>query len=133
MSCNPELVSAFLDGELDDIIVDSVAQHLIKCDGCCRTLSLMAQVRDAVAGRLAIRDPERLTASIMAAISGEGGTVSLSISNENPLQQRLVRFGVPAALAAAALAGWLHGQQGKAQLADAQGKQAMTERYLPLP
>ncbi|MBF0369607.1 MAG: hypothetical protein HQL52_09150 [Magnetococcales bacterium] len=100
MSCNPELVSAFIDGELDNIIVNSVTKHLLKCDSCCHMMSRLAQVRDVVSDKFTLPDPEGLTASVMAAINNEKIT-----SNEDILRRRLIRFGVPAAIAAAAIAG----------------------------
>ncbi|MBF0310913.1 MAG: hypothetical protein HQL56_15440 [Magnetococcales bacterium] len=108
MSCNPELVSAFLDGELEKIIMGRVVNHLTRCDACCRTLSRLAAVRDAVSGHFALPNGEALTHSVMVAISNE--QISYGAAQESVLHQRLVRFGLPAALAAALIGGWLSSQ-----------------------
>jgi anti-sigma factor RsiW len=91
MSCNPELVSAFIDGELEPVIIGSVTNHLLKCDDCCQTMGRLAMVQGAVAEKFALCHPEDLTQSIMSAISNEKVTQSHS-----PLYKRLVSFGVPA-------------------------------------
>lgn len=71
MKCNPELVSAFLDGELDSIILNHVARHLKACEACRKTLSQLAQVRDALTEHYTLADPEAFTGSIMTAIYNE--------------------------------------------------------------
>ncbi|MEO5332612.1 MAG: hypothetical protein H7839_11355 [Magnetococcus sp. YQC-5] len=72
--CNPELVSAFLDNELDRIIVGRFTRHLLDCDHCCQTMSRLVQVRDAVAEKFALCEPETLTQSVMMAICNEKST-----------------------------------------------------------
>ncbi|MBF0626372.1 MAG: zf-HC2 domain-containing protein [Magnetococcales bacterium] len=71
MTCNHELISAFLDGELEPIIVAPVTGHLLKCDSCCRKLSELAQVQSAMRERCLLPDPEGLTRSVMLAITNE--------------------------------------------------------------
>ncbi len=75
MSCNPELVSAFLDEELDPVIIDTVTKHLLGCDDCLKTLSEMAFAREILSTfsteRCFLPHGEDLTLSIMAAISNE--------------------------------------------------------------
>ncbi|MBF0126796.1 MAG: zf-HC2 domain-containing protein [Magnetococcales bacterium] len=101
--CNPELVSAFLDNELDQIILGRVTRHLMHCDHCCKIMSRLAQVRDAVAEKFTLCDPESLTQSVMLAISNEK-----SISpRDRGLRDRLLRFGLPAMLVGAIMAGTL--------------------------
>lgn len=100
MSCNPELVSAFIDGELESVIVGSVTSHLLKCDDCCRTMGRLAMIQEAIAERFALCHPEDLTRSVMQAISNE------KISSPyGRLRDRLLRFGVPAVLVATLLSG----------------------------
>ncbi len=101
MSCNPELVSAFLDGELEPIILGPVTKHLLKCDDCCRTMGMMAQVSSALSDRFALCDPENMTMAVMSAINNE----RIEPARER-LRKRLLWFGVPAVLIAGALAGW---------------------------
>ncbi|MBF0453824.1 MAG: hypothetical protein HQL72_03280 [Magnetococcales bacterium] len=98
MSCNPELVSAFIDGELESVIVGSVTNHLLKCDDCCRTMGHLAMVQGAVSEQFALCDPEDLTRSIMLAISNEKMAPA-----HNRLRNRLIHFGVPALLATSLL------------------------------
>ncbi|MBF0159101.1 MAG: zf-HC2 domain-containing protein [Magnetococcales bacterium] len=75
MSCNPELVSAFLDGELDTIILEAVMDHLLNCTDCRATLSDLAFAREVIATisaeRCLLPNPEGVTLSVMAAISNE--------------------------------------------------------------
>ncbi|MBF0145091.1 MAG: zf-HC2 domain-containing protein [Magnetococcales bacterium] len=71
MGCNPELVSAFLDGELDRVIVGSVTQHLLECEECCRTINKLAAVKGGLSERFVLCQPEDLTHSVMSAISNE--------------------------------------------------------------
>ncbi len=108
MSCNPELVSAFLDGELEPIILGPVTKHLLKCDDCCRTMGMMAQLRSALADRFMLSDPEHMTHSVMTAINNERVD-----SPRERLRQRLLWFGVPAVLVAGILAGLADGEEGK--------------------
>ncbi|MBF0401462.1 MAG: hypothetical protein HQL80_07130 [Magnetococcales bacterium] len=99
MTCNPELVSAFLDGELEPIILPPVVAHLLKCDHCCQTMSWLAQVKDSLAeGQLMWQDPEEMTQSIMGAIRNE----KIFVGHKR-LIDRLRAFGVPMAMIATAL------------------------------
>jgi len=93
MSCNPELVSAFIDGELESVIIGSVTSHLLKCDDCCRAMGRLAMVQGAVSEKFALCNPEDLTQSVMTAISNEK-----MVTAKGRLHKRLVRFGVPALL-----------------------------------
>ncbi|MEO5339891.1 MAG: zf-HC2 domain-containing protein [Magnetococcus sp. MYC-9] len=99
MTCNPELVSAFLDGELEPIIVRPVVAHLLQCDDCCQTMGWLAQVKENIAGGLFWQDPDEMTRSIMGAIKNEK-----VYAGHTRLFDRLRRFGVSAALIAAVLA-----------------------------
>ncbi|MBF0142544.1 MAG: zf-HC2 domain-containing protein [Magnetococcales bacterium] len=71
MACDPELVSAFLDGELDAIIVGRVTDHLLECEECYRAMTRLAWVRDIMVDGRVLDDPAGLTRSVMAAISNE--------------------------------------------------------------
>jgi hypothetical protein len=87
MSCNPELVSAFLDEELDPVIIDTVTRHLLNCDDCLKTLSELAFARVILsthpARRCPLPDPERTTTAIMSAIRNEKTTPMPSSSVRN--------------------------------------------------
>ncbi|MBF0446885.1 MAG: hypothetical protein HQL67_01665 [Magnetococcales bacterium] len=99
MSCNPELVSAFIDGELESVIVGAVTNHLLQCDDCCRVMGHLAMIQGAVAGNFALCDPETLTQSVMLAINNEKMTPA-----RRRLSKRLIRFGVPALMVSTLLA-----------------------------
>jgi hypothetical protein len=108
MACNPELVSAFLDGELEAVILHPVVAHLMQCDHCCQTMGWLAQVKEGIAGHY-WNDGEDLTQSIMGAIRNEK-----VYARHTSLFDRLRRFGVPALLIATALT-QLHASEGGAQ------------------
>ncbi|MEO5348097.1 MAG: hypothetical protein H7836_00375 [Magnetococcus sp. YQC-3] len=119
MSCDPELVSAFLDGELEPVIFKPVVAHLLKCDACCQTMGWLAQVKSGVAGDLEWYDPDEMAQSIMVAIRNEK-----VYTGHKGLFDRLRRFGVPTAMIVAALAG---GEAGWAAEFPEQGSEAQTE------
>ena len=100
MSCNQELVSAFLDGELDTIILKKVTRHLLECNGCCQSLTHMAQVSDGLRERYTLPDPEGFTLSVMNAISNEKVHRPQSL-----LRRKLVQYGLPVALVTLLLSG----------------------------
>ncbi|MBF0588416.1 MAG: zf-HC2 domain-containing protein [Magnetococcales bacterium] len=98
--CHPELVSAFLDAELNGKLMRLVTKHLLTCESCCRLLSDLARARDALRGRCTLPDPEGLTGSVMAALNDEPPITP----PPSFLRRRLARFAplsVAAALAAA--------------------------------
>lgn len=97
--CNPELVSAFLDNELDTIIVGHVARHLIHCDHCCRTMGRLAQIRDLLAGHLPWMEPDAFTQAVMMAIHNDR-----IVPPRERLRDRLLRFGIPLMVVGAILA-----------------------------
>lgn len=100
MSCNQELVSAFLDGELDTVILKKVTRHLLECNGCCQSLTSMAQASDSLREHYLIPDPEGFTLSVMNAISNEKVHRPRSL-----LRRKLVQYGLPAALITLLLSG----------------------------
>lgn len=100
MKCNPELVSAFLDGELDEILVKPLVDHLVDCENCKQLLSKLASARDAMAESFHFPDPESMTSRIMGALEE-----TVMAPSRGGFQSQLLRYGAPAAVAAAALAG----------------------------
>lgn len=92
--CDPELVSAFLDSELDRIIVGHVARHLIHCDHCCRTMGRLAQIRELMAGEAPWFETDAFTESVMLAIRNERSTSPRDVRRDS-LRDRLLRFGIP--------------------------------------
>jgi anti-sigma factor RsiW len=108
MNCNPELVSAFLDGELEPVIYKAVIKHLMVCPRCRQTLSQLAQAREVVTSAFTLPDPERLTANVMAALPDLPG-----YSASDKIRENLIRYGLPTALAAAALSSMAQQSFGK--------------------
>lgn len=109
-ACNPELVSAYLDGELDEVILEKVTDHLLKCDNCQKLMSVFATVKDSVSEHFAIHNGEEFTSSIMATIHEEPlhrETPAKSFSLADFLENHWIRYvGVPVAVAGAALLIW---------------------------
>ncbi|MBF0426503.1 MAG: sigma-E factor negative regulatory protein [Magnetococcales bacterium] len=68
MNCDHEMISAYLDGELDAALLDSVTSHLLDCAECCRQFNDLARARDAIQTNCLVPDPEGIVASVMAAI-----------------------------------------------------------------
>ncbi|MBF0138385.1 MAG: zf-HC2 domain-containing protein [Magnetococcus sp. DMHC-1] len=68
MHCDHELISAYLDGELDELLLDSVTSHLLDCQACCHKFSDLARARDAIQKKCLVPDPEGVISSVMAAI-----------------------------------------------------------------
>lgn len=98
MGCSPELVSAFLDGELDRVILGSVTDHLLGCDDCCQMMSQLAQIRDGMADHFVLDNPEGMTQSVMMAIRNEK-----VLPDPHRFSRRFRRLGVPMMLVVAAL------------------------------
>ncbi|MBF0434086.1 MAG: zf-HC2 domain-containing protein [Magnetococcales bacterium] len=71
MSCNPELVSAFLDNELDSVIVGAVTEHLLSCDDCVQTMTRLAAVKAVMSDKFMVHDPEGLTLSVMNVVTND--------------------------------------------------------------
>lgn len=71
MCCDLELVSAFLDGELDRTVLGVVTHHLLQCDDCCQNMGQLARVKDGIADRFVLRNPEEMTQSVMMAIQND--------------------------------------------------------------
>ncbi|MEO5377742.1 MAG: zf-HC2 domain-containing protein [Magnetococcus sp. DMHC-6] len=95
MGCNPELVSAFLDGELDKVILKKVTQHLVDCPACRQVMGHLALIKDVIGNRYTIRDAEAFTQSVMAVIQNEK-----VVPLRERFYQRLLRNGVPMVVAA---------------------------------
>lgn len=69
--CDLELVSAFLDGELDYVVLGTVTSHLLECENCCQTMGWFVQVRDCVSDGFVFHDSEEMTQSVMMALKNE--------------------------------------------------------------
>lgn len=129
MTCNPELVSAFVDGELEQIILQPVVTHLLKCDTCCQTMGWLVQVKDSVAGHYSHysigQDPEEMTRSIMGVIKNE----KIYVGHKR-LIDRLRRFGVPTAMLVALLAGSVSSDMPVEQSVQADDVEGAAEVYV---
>ncbi|MBF0188421.1 MAG: zf-HC2 domain-containing protein [Magnetococcales bacterium] len=111
-SCDFELVSAFLDGEIDHSLVRPLTEHLRECEACRQLLVHLAQAQEAVMNAFLIPDPESLTASVMAAIEADEAEnpppKPTPVTFQEIIRTRLVRYGVPAAILASLMAGIAH-------------------------
>ncbi|MEG3638927.1 anti-sigma factor family protein [Magnetococcus sp. PR-3] len=96
MECNPELVSAFLDGELEPVIRDAFIEHLLECPECQVLLATLGQLKGYMSGSCALDNPENMTERIMMTIHNgetqavvEGGRVEYSKSSgaKDPLPE----------------------------------------------
>ncbi|MEO5367057.1 MAG: zf-HC2 domain-containing protein [Magnetococcus sp. WYHC-3] len=71
MKCDPELVSAFLDDELDSMTLQVVIEHLLRCDNCQQTLTLLSSARDTLHQDLSSLDCDQGVRHIMGSIFNE--------------------------------------------------------------
>ena len=69
MKCQPELVSALLDDELERAMQARVVRHLLQCPHCRQRLATLGLARELPGGKLWPFDPEALTKAIMKKIS----------------------------------------------------------------
>ena len=127
-SCNPELVSAYLDGELDGIIVKTVTKHLLKCESCQQLLGVLAGVRSSVKDHFraveaspkdgsssdssdyigpVLEDSEGLTSSIMDAIGNADDPNSAKVSTLTTINTQWLRYAGISLATAAAISVWM--------------------------
>ncbi|MBF0176842.1 MAG: zf-HC2 domain-containing protein [Magnetococcales bacterium] len=93
MRCDHELISAYLDGELDAALLDSVTSHLLDCPECGRQFSALAQARDAIQKNCLIPDPEGVIASVMAVIDQKSSSPSAGKNFSPPLSMWTMKNG----------------------------------------
>lgn len=99
--CSEEVLSAYLDGDLESEASGKTAEHLAECEVCRHSLAQVRAIRDAAPGMEQLVPPERVWGAIQGRIHG-------SRSRRRQLT-RLFWVGVPAlaaALLAVAVAGW---------------------------
>ncbi|MHC5024506.1 MAG: anti-sigma factor family protein [Planctomycetota bacterium] len=102
MSCafDDELLSGYLDDELDDEIRIAVRNHLDRCDECSSRLRAMAALRDRVAASRRVELPERLWSRIEATRRAAGAAEAVSPpGRSSPVLRRLRPWIVAAAAA----------------------------------
>jgi negative regulator of sigma E activity len=70
-SCDPELVSALVDGEADDHDTEAALRHLTACSDCQELFDRYSAVRSMVRGEVGAPAPEGLAERIGAAVAAE--------------------------------------------------------------
>jgi len=104
--CSEEILSAYLDGDLETEASGTTAEHLAECEVCRRSLGQVRAIRDAAPGMEQQVPPERMWRAIQERMHGsEAGSGRLA---------RVFWLGVPALAAAlfvVLLAGRAHAPQ----------------------
>lgn len=90
--CSGEILSAYLDGDLESEAAGTTAEHLAECEVCRQTLAEVRAVRDAAPGMEQLVPPDRVWGAIQERIHGSR-TRSRQLT-------RLFWVGVPALAAA---------------------------------
>ena len=90
--CSEEILSAYLDGDLESEASGTTAEHLAECEVCRHSLAQVRAIRDAAPGMEQLVPPERVWGAIQERIHG-------SRSRRRQLT-RLFWVGVPALAAA---------------------------------
>ena len=101
--CSEEILSAYLDGDLESEAAGRTAEHLAECEVCRRSLAEVRAIRDAAPGMEQLLPPERVRVAIQERIRGA--------RIRSRRLARLFWVGVPAlaaALLAVVLAGRAH-------------------------
>lgn len=70
-SCDPELVSALVDGEADDHDTEAALRHLTACSECQELFDRYSAVRSLVRGEVGAPAPAGLAERIGAAVAAE--------------------------------------------------------------
>jgi anti-sigma factor RsiW len=99
--CSEEILSAYLDGDLESEASGKTAEHLAECKVCRKSLAQVRAIRDAAPGMEQLVPPERMWGAIQDRIHG--------VQARRRQLTRLFWVGVPAlaaALLAVAVAGW---------------------------
>ena len=99
--CSEEILSAYLDGDLESEAAGRTAEHLAECEVCRRSLAEVRAIRDAAPGMEQLLPPERVRVAIQERIRGT--------RIRSRRLARLFWVGVPA-LAAALLIVFLAGR-----------------------
>jgi len=86
--CSEEVLSAYLDGDLESEASGTTAEHLAECEVCRHSLAQVRAIRDAAPGMEQLVPPERVWGAIQERIHG-------SRSRRRQLT-RLFWVGVPA-------------------------------------
>jgi len=99
--CSEEILSAYLDGDLESEASGKTAEHLAECEVCRKSLAQVRAIRDAAPGMEQLAPPERMW-----------GAIQDRIHSHRTRRSRLARLfwvGVPAlaaVLLVVAAAGW---------------------------
>ena len=90
--CSEEILSAYLDGDLESEAAGTTAEHLAECEVCRQSLAEVRAIRDAAPGMEQLVPPDRVWGAIQDRIRGSR-TRSRQLT-------RLFWVGVPALAAA---------------------------------
>jgi anti-sigma factor RsiW len=90
--CSEEILSAYLDGDLEAEASGTTAEHLAECEVCRKSLAQVRAIRDAAPGMEQLMPPERMWGEIRARIDGA--------RTQRSRLMRLFWVGVPALAAA---------------------------------
>ncbi|MBF0620981.1 MAG: zf-HC2 domain-containing protein [Magnetococcales bacterium] len=71
MECNPELLSAFLDDELDPETNAKLIEHLLECEECQQLLAKLSQARVALSDSPTLFECEPMVNQIMGPITNQ--------------------------------------------------------------
>jgi anti-sigma factor RsiW len=66
--CSEEVLSAYLDGDLEAEAAGRAAEHLAECEVCRRSLAQIRGIRDAAAGMEQLAPPERTWGAVQERI-----------------------------------------------------------------
>ena len=86
--CSEEILSAYLDGDLESEASGKTAEHLAECEVCRRSLVQVRAIRDAAPGMEQLVPPERVWGAIQERVHGS--------RSRRPQLTRLFWVGVPA-------------------------------------
>lgn len=106
-SCDPEAVSALVDGELDEKECDALLEHLNSCSDCCRIFERFHAARTLFRGETELAVPDDFPERITAALHDQG---SVGAADNDDSAPRSRGWGVPRS-------GWLAAAAGVAALA----------------
>jgi anti-sigma factor RsiW len=68
--CSEEILSAYLDGDLESEAAGTTAEHLAECEVCRQTLAQVRSIRDAAPGMEQLVPPDRVWGAIRERIHG---------------------------------------------------------------
>jgi len=68
--CSEEILSGYLDGDLESEVSGRTAEHLAECEVCRKSLAQVRAIRDAAPGMEQLMPPDRVWGAIQARTHG---------------------------------------------------------------